>query len=115
MPWVDKNKCIGCELCIQKCPVGAISLKNGKAKIDMKKCIRCGKCHKICPQEAVGHDNEKIPQEIEKNIKKVNQLLKFYKTEKERQNFLKRMIKHFNKEKEVTEKTIEEINKLIQK
>ncbi len=31
MPWIDKNRCDGCELCIEECPVGAIVLIEGKA------------------------------------------------------------------------------------
>ena len=62
MPWIDKNKCTGCGLCVRECPVNAIIIKEGKAEIDMDKCIRCGKCHDVCPQEAVRHDSEKIPQ-----------------------------------------------------
>ena len=59
MPWIDKDKCIGCGICIRQCPVNAISMKEGKAEIDMDKCIKCGKCHDVCPQEAVRHDKEK--------------------------------------------------------
>jgi NAD-dependent dihydropyrimidine dehydrogenase PreA subunit len=28
MPWVDKDKCTGCGICIEECPVGAISMEN---------------------------------------------------------------------------------------
>ena len=59
MPWVDKNMCIGCGICIDECSVKAITMKNGKAIIDMQKCIRCKKCHGICPQKAIKHDSEK--------------------------------------------------------
>ena len=24
MPWVDKDKCAGCDVCVEKCPVEAI-------------------------------------------------------------------------------------------
>ena len=41
---VDSNKCIGCRLCVKNCPVGAISMQNGKAVIDANKCIQCGIC-----------------------------------------------------------------------
>lgn len=41
---VDPAKCIGCTLCVQYCPVGAISMVNGKAMIDPAKCINCGIC-----------------------------------------------------------------------
>jgi len=53
MPWVEQNKCVGCGACINICPAGAISLKNGKAVIDQDKCTHCGKCFDVCPQEAI--------------------------------------------------------------
>lgn len=59
MPWVDKDRCTGCSICVEKCPANAISIKDGKAVIDMDKCIRCGKCHDFCPQNAIRHDKEK--------------------------------------------------------
>ena len=50
---VDEKKCIGCGACINVCPAGAISMKEGKAKIDVEKCLNCGKCAQVCPQGAV--------------------------------------------------------------
>jgi ferredoxin len=112
MPWIDKDKCAGCKICVKECPVNAISMKEGKAEIDMEKCIRCGKCHEVCSQKAVRHDSEKIPFEVEENIKKTKELMKNFDNKKEKQAFLERIIKHFNKEIKVAEKTINEIKKL---
>ena len=112
MPWIDKEKCTGCTICVKNCPVGAIDIKNEKAEIDMSKCIRCGKCHKICPQDAVRHDSEKIPQEIEENIELTRRLMKHHKTREEKQKFLERMDKHFNKEKIVAEKSLNKIKEI---
>jgi len=67
MPWVDKNRCTGCQICIRECPVNAISMKDGKAEIDMDKCIRCKKCHEICPNQAIRHDSEKIKKDKKAN------------------------------------------------
>ncbi|MBQ3502330.1 MAG: 4Fe-4S binding protein [Clostridia bacterium] len=53
---VDKNKCLGCGACASMCPVGAISMKGGKAEIDKKKCIKCGTCKDICPVGAITDD-----------------------------------------------------------
>ena len=47
------DKCIGCQLCIGECPVGAVSMENGVAKIDPELCIGCGKCFDVCPAKAV--------------------------------------------------------------
>ena len=114
MPWIDKNKCIGCGICIKECPVNAITTKDGKAEIDMEKCIRCGKCHEICSQEAVKHDSEKIPLEVNENIEKTKELMKNFDTKEEEIAFLERMIKHYNKEIKVAEKTVEKIKKLME-
>ncbi len=36
---VNEDICIGCQLCVAPCPVGAITMVNGKAVIDQSKCI----------------------------------------------------------------------------
>ena len=113
MPWIDKNRCDGCGICIEECPVGAILMIELKAEIDMEKCIRCGTCHELCPQNASRHDSEKIPEEIEENINWVKGLLAHYKTEKEREEFLKRIKRHFLKEIKVNEKTLAKIEELL--
>ncbi|MGE4589302.1 MAG: FAD-binding protein [Acidaminococcaceae bacterium] len=50
---VDGEKCIACEACVSTCPVGAISMVEGKAAIDQDKCISCGACVSGCPVEAI--------------------------------------------------------------
>ena len=53
MPWVKKDKCLGCGVCVNVCPVDAITMENGKAVIDQEKCIHCGKCFNVCPPKAI--------------------------------------------------------------
>ena len=50
---VDSAKCIGCQLCVGKCPVQAITMVRGKAVIDADKCIGCGICDQTCPVDAI--------------------------------------------------------------
>jgi ferredoxin len=75
MPWIRSEDCVACGVCIEECPVGAISIDGGFAVIDERTCIRCGKCHDVCPQEAVRHDSERIPQEVAANVEWTNDLL----------------------------------------
>ena len=83
------------------------------AYINMDMCIRCGTCHDVCPQDAVRHDSELIPFEVESNIEQTWKLLENFQCKDERREFLGRMIKHFNKEKIVAEKSIEKIQAMI--
>lgn len=50
---VDIKKCITCGACVAICPVEAIKIVDGKAKIDPKKCIKCGSCSQFCPVSAI--------------------------------------------------------------
>ncbi len=48
------DKCVGCTLCFQHCPVNAIESKPYELhKIDTTKCIRCDMCRSVCPENAV--------------------------------------------------------------
>ncbi len=44
---VDPDKCVGCKACMKiGCP--AISIVDGKAKIDATQCVGCGVCEQLC-------------------------------------------------------------------
>ena len=48
---VDTDKCIGCKSCMRiGCP--AISMKDGKARVDNTLCVGCGVCSQLCRKDA---------------------------------------------------------------
>lgn len=49
MAYVIGEGCICCGACEGTCPVGAISMGDGKYEIDADKCISCGACAGGCP------------------------------------------------------------------
>ena len=49
----SEDKCIGCKACMKiGCP--AVSIVNGKAKIDNTLCVGCGVCQQLCKVGALG-------------------------------------------------------------
>jgi electron transfer flavoprotein alpha subunit len=53
------DQCIGCQICVAECPVGAIEMVEGVACIDPEVCIGCGKCADVCPVGAVRFEKRK--------------------------------------------------------
>ena len=50
----DPDLCNGCEICLDRCSMGAISItKDQAASINLDKCIGCGLCVNTCPEEAL--------------------------------------------------------------
>ena len=53
---VDREKCTGCEECVETCPLGAIAVTDGVAAVDAETCGDCGACIDVCPSEALSLD-----------------------------------------------------------
>jgi len=46
------DSCIGCGLCASNCPMGNLSIQNGKA-VNFGKCTMCYRCISTCPKKAI--------------------------------------------------------------
>lgn len=103
---IDREKCIGCGLCIKDCFVRDIEMQDKKANIKNETCMKCGHCIAICPKEAVSTDLYNM--DDVKNYNKeefeldADKLLNFIK--------YRRSVRHF-KNKDVE---IDKISKIIE-
>jgi len=59
---VDENLCIGCALCVELCPYGALSREEGHAVINIALCHGCGTCAAACPSGAMDQNHFKMNQ-----------------------------------------------------
>ena len=51
---LDREKCVGCGMCILVCPHAVLGLNNGTALIrNRDACMECGACKTNCPAEAI--------------------------------------------------------------
>ena len=56
---VLSDTCMGCQICVAECPVGAIEMVDGTALIDPETCIGCGKCKEVCPVDAIKFEKKR--------------------------------------------------------
>jgi len=49
---IDPSLCKGCEMCIDRCAMNAISMKDNIAVINRDRCIGCGVCGVVCVNDA---------------------------------------------------------------
>jgi NAD-dependent dihydropyrimidine dehydrogenase PreA subunit len=67
---IDAEKCVGCEICLDCCNVGAISMQNEKAVIDRDVCVECWVCYRnhICPNDCFEPTPLETPGDIFKHV-----------------------------------------------
>ncbi|MBW2623992.1 MAG: DUF362 domain-containing protein [Deltaproteobacteria bacterium] len=52
-PKSDSDTCTGCEICIDQCPVSALSMIDGLPLVNVELCIACFCCQEMCPEQAI--------------------------------------------------------------
>lgn len=67
----DRQKCIGCRLCVTVCPAKAMEFveKDKKIKHYVSRCIMCGECVDVCPVKALRSSQEFLLADYDKNGK----------------------------------------------
>ncbi len=72
---VDRERCIGCGICMERCFVRAIRIEEGKCQLDTDKCRACGRCTEECPVKAISitFDPSVIDAEADRIYALVNQ------------------------------------------
>lgn len=50
---IDKDKCVGCGLCVKKCQKDVFSLEDRKIDLNTDNCVGCGVCVNTCPKGAL--------------------------------------------------------------
>jgi formate hydrogenlyase subunit 6/NADH:ubiquinone oxidoreductase subunit I len=56
----EKDKCIGCKMCIRVCPAKAIDFKEEEKKIRIYigRCVFCSQCNDVCPVQCLYMSDE---------------------------------------------------------
>jgi ferredoxin/flavodoxin len=61
---INREKCSGCNLCVNHCPTGSLDLTRNPP-IDKNTCVACWVCEQVCPLGAVEIDYDTVVKERE--------------------------------------------------
>ena len=51
---VDGDKCVGCEECVEVCPVDVYEMQDGKSvPVSADECLGCESCLDVCEVDAI--------------------------------------------------------------
>jgi len=78
-PFIAKatpETCDGCEICLDRCQMGALTLENEQMLLNSDRCIGCGLCVSTCPTESLilerKPERKHIPLNIETAWKEIS-------------------------------------------
>jgi Ni,Fe-hydrogenase III small subunit/Pyruvate/2-oxoacid:ferredoxin oxidoreductase delta subunit len=58
-PRIEVKKCPqGCQDCLERCPFGALALRDGTLSIDLGRCLFCPECAAACPHGALSFSTD---------------------------------------------------------
>lgn len=67
---INKEKCIGCEECLETCTVNVFELQENKSvPVNVKECLGCQSCVEVCKEKAI------TVKELEVEISETTRLL----------------------------------------
>jgi len=67
---VDKEKCQGCEECLEVCTVKVFEMQENKSvPVNVKECLGCQSCVEVCKEKAI------TVKELETEMSEIAQLL----------------------------------------
>jgi NAD-dependent dihydropyrimidine dehydrogenase PreA subunit len=53
-PTVEEEKCVGCEECVDVCPVEVFEMQDGKSvPVNAEECLGCESCVEVCSEGAI--------------------------------------------------------------
>jgi len=55
---IDPDTCTACEICVERCQVGAITCDGDYAVVARERCIGCGICVSPCPTESIAFNRK---------------------------------------------------------
>lgn len=65
-----RKLCVGCGLCVEQCPQGALRRDGGRISYDPEKCAQCDTCIHVCPHDSSPRVLEMTPEEVYEKVKK---------------------------------------------